>query len=237
MLEYILSPEFVQLVEQHPHYFLALATFVLLAYFFVFAGLSLCIHSIARPSRATYHYHWPQGGATHEPGSHSTGTGATAQGGTEGAPKPWEQYASKRWQESILRPIRDPSIFRKYSRVPIPKEERFRILRRDKFRCQLCGRGPDEASLHVDHKVPVAAGGRNDDANLWTLCADCNLSKSDKIMEELFDDFVSRGGAAKKPKPVDDGLRPAKSAMAESEDLEELDDQAEDELSEDELVQ
>ena len=55
---------------------------------------------------------------------------------------------------------------------------RFRVLRRDGYRCQMCGRSADDGvRLHVDHKVPVAKGGGGDDANLWTLCEPCNLGK------------------------------------------------------------
>ena len=184
MFEYILSPEFVQLVEEHPDYFFALAIFAVFACFFVLLGLSICIHAIPRPSRATYHYHWP-----------AQDTGASES--SKEKEKPWEAYGAERWAESTLKPMPDASHFRKYSRVPIPKDVRFRILRRDKFRCQLCGSNPSEASLHVDHRMPVAAGGTNDEANLWTLCSTCNLAKSDKIMEELFDDFLNRGQAKK----------------------------------------
>lgn len=180
-MEYILSPEFVQLVEEHPYYFLALTGFGLFAWLFLFVGLSLCIQALPRPSRATYHYHWP------------------AQDNAEAddlAPEkeaPWAASAAKRWEESTRKPIPDPSRLHAYTRVPIPKDVRFRILRRDKFRCQLCGCSPADGSLHVDHKMPVAAGGTNADENLWTLCESCNLAKSDKIMEELFEDFLGRG--------------------------------------------
>jgi hypothetical protein len=68
---------------------------------------------------------------------------------------------------------------------PIAKAQRFRILKRDDYRCQLCGRSPrDDASqaavvrLHVDHKIARVKGGSNDDANLWTLCEACNLGKA-----------------------------------------------------------
>jgi HNH endonuclease len=210
MINYIISPEFVQLVEEHPQYFLALAAFGLFAILFVSVGLYLCIQAIPRPNRIAYHYYWPQvARAEKNPAAESAPPTADA------AAKPWEAASTKRWEESLKRPSPDTSSFRKYSRVPIPKDARLRILRRDKFRCQLCGRAPDEVSLHVDHKMPLAAGGTNDDANLWTLCSDCNLAKSDKIMEELFDDFVLMGGPAKKGKrvnnvpetvPIEDGI-------------------------------
>lgn len=65
--------------------------------------------------------------------------------------------------------------------------QRQRILRRDMFTCQLCGaRGPragGNAVLHVDHKLPFSKGGSDDDSNLWTLCRDCNLGKSNRFID------------------------------------------------------
>lgn len=58
---------------------------------------------------------------------------------------------------------------------------RFAIFKRDKYRCQICGRNVQEHGvvLEVDHRVPRAKGGTDDPANLWTLCFDCNRGKSD----------------------------------------------------------
>jgi hypothetical protein len=69
----------------------------------------------------------------------------------------------------------------KTPREAISKSRRFDIMKRDGFRCRLCG-GTQEHGLvlHVDHKVPLAKGGSNEDDNLWTLCEYCNLGKSDK---------------------------------------------------------
>jgi hypothetical protein len=65
-------------------------------------------------------------------------------------------------------------------RVAVPKRLRFIILQRDKYRCQLCGSmASDGARLEVDHKVPVAKGGKTTPENLWTLCHPCNNGKSD----------------------------------------------------------
>jgi hypothetical protein len=58
---------------------------------------------------------------------------------------------------------------------------RFDILKRDGYQCQLCGKTRDDGvKLHVDHKTPLAKGGSNNNDNLWTLCDECNLGKSDK---------------------------------------------------------
>ena len=59
---------------------------------------------------------------------------------------------------------------------------RYDILRRDGFKCQICGiTASDGANLHVDHIVPVSKGGKTEPSNLRTLCERCNMGKSDKI--------------------------------------------------------
>lgn len=60
---------------------------------------------------------------------------------------------------------------------------RYKVLTRDRGRCQLCGRSAtDGVTLEVDHKISLAAGGPNDEDNLWTLCAECNRGKSSDCM-------------------------------------------------------
>jgi 5-methylcytosine-specific restriction endonuclease McrA len=66
------------------------------------------------------------------------------------------------------------------TRQPIGKRLRLEILKRDRFRCVNCGRTPTEAVLELDHLVPVAGGGTDDPANLFTACRDCNSGKSDR---------------------------------------------------------
>lgn len=61
---------------------------------------------------------------------------------------------------------------------------RFEIQKRDGFRCRYCGATPETTALHVDHVVPVAAGGTNDPRNLLTACAGCNLGKSAVPLDE-----------------------------------------------------
>ncbi|MCL5047269.1 MAG: HNH endonuclease [Firmicutes bacterium] len=58
---------------------------------------------------------------------------------------------------------------------------RYKIIKRDGKRCRHCGRSPqDGITLHVDHIVPISKGGKTVENNLQTLCADCNLGKSDR---------------------------------------------------------
>lgn len=59
---------------------------------------------------------------------------------------------------------------------------RYDILKRDNFRCQICGSSAqDGVKLHVDHIIPVSKGGKTIWSNLRTLCDRCNLGKSDKL--------------------------------------------------------
>lgn len=60
---------------------------------------------------------------------------------------------------------------------------RMQILRRDNYRCRMCGAaGPDGAELHVDHIQPVSLGGKTLPENLQALCKACNLGKSNTFV-------------------------------------------------------
>ena len=56
---------------------------------------------------------------------------------------------------------------------------RFQILRRDRV-CQLCGVGPKDEVLEVDHIIPRSKGGTNDPDNLQVLCTRCNRGKGNR---------------------------------------------------------
>lgn len=61
---------------------------------------------------------------------------------------------------------------------------RYEVLRRDRFRCVLCGASPAtdvHCDLHVDHIVPYSKGGKTAAENLRTVCKQCNLGKSAKL--------------------------------------------------------
>jgi 5-methylcytosine-specific restriction endonuclease McrA len=62
-------------------------------------------------------------------------------------------------------------------RDPVPQSTRYTVLKRD-GKCLLCGNGPDDAPLEVDHIVPRSKGGSNDISNLQVLCRPCNQGKS-----------------------------------------------------------
>lgn len=59
---------------------------------------------------------------------------------------------------------------------------RYEVMRRDGFRCQLCGATQaDGYKLHVDHILPVSKGGKTEICNLRTLCERCNMGKGDRL--------------------------------------------------------
>ena len=97
--------------------------------------------------------------------------------------------------------IRDlpDTIFR---RAPTPKK-RMEILKRDNYRCRICGRRPDEhvdIELNVHHIRPFGEGGVTHEENLITLCDTCHRglephyewSLYDLLGSELGEDLKSR---------------------------------------------
>jgi len=69
-------------------------------------------------------------------------------------------------------------------RRSIPDRMRYKVLKRDHFKCALCGASPatnPQCQLHVDHIVPFSRGGKTVESNLRTLCANCNIGKGSAI--------------------------------------------------------
>jgi len=66
------------------------------------------------------------------------------------------------------------------TRKPIKKSTRFNVFARDGFTCRYCGRKSDEVKLVIDHIIPVAKSGTNDEVNLITSCDECNSGKGVK---------------------------------------------------------
>lgn len=72
-----------------------------------------------------------------------------------------------------------------YQRRAMTQSLRYDILKRDHFKCVLCGRSAEDGvKLHVDHIIPVSKGGKTVPSNLRTLCEDCNFGKRDKYDAE-----------------------------------------------------
>jgi len=68
-------------------------------------------------------------------------------------------------------------------RKTLPLDVWWRVLKRDRYRCTACGASPARdagVELHVDHVRPVSKGGGDGETNLRTLCARCNVGRSDE---------------------------------------------------------
>lgn len=61
----------------------------------------------------------------------------------------------------------------------VPGSLRYNLLKKAKFRCELCGTPADQKALEVDHIIPRNKGGSDDASNLQILCYSCNASKRD----------------------------------------------------------
>lgn len=61
----------------------------------------------------------------------------------------------------------------------ISRKLRHEILKRDKYKCVLCGATAKTTVLEIDHIVARVNGGTNDVKNLRVLCYECNAGKRD----------------------------------------------------------
>jgi diadenosine tetraphosphate (Ap4A) HIT family hydrolase len=65
------------------------------------------------------------------------------------------------------------------SRKEIPGSDRYRVLSRAHFRCELCGVSAEDRALEVDHIIPKNLGGPDTLDNFQALCYVCNANKRD----------------------------------------------------------
>lgn len=114
-----------------------------------------------------------------------------------------EKRLAKRWLADVLRPQEvapagalgfrslasvDPSALK---HAPTQKH-RMRILKRDRYRCRICGRKPDEdvdIELNVHHFQPWELGGLTVDWNLLTLCRTCHKGLDPHYERDLINIF------------------------------------------------
>jgi hypothetical protein len=76
-----------------------------------------------------------------------------------------------------------------FRRAPTPKI-RMQVFTRDRRKCRICGRRPDDNSdlvLHVHHVRPWEKGGVTDPSNLITLCHTCHAGLDPHDDPSLFE--------------------------------------------------
>lgn len=63
----------------------------------------------------------------------------------------------------------------------LPFKTKVRVVRRDNYTCQHCGKHLLDNEVEFDHCIPISRGGSSDEHNLRLTCHDCNLDKSDRV--------------------------------------------------------
>lgn len=90
-----------------------------------------------------------------------------------------------RWLRSPSVRVPWPSIVRLRAYVTLPFKRitltRKNVMRRDRHRCQYCGK---RDSLTIDHVMPRSRGGRDTWENLVTACVPCNNRKGGRTPDE-----------------------------------------------------
>ena len=72
---------------------------------------------------------------------------------------------------------------------------RYNVLKRAKYRCELCGAHESQIALHVDHIIPRSKGGPDDLSNFQALCQTCNTNKraeDDTDFRGILDSYSDR---------------------------------------------
>ncbi|MDF8362570.1 HNH endonuclease [Achromobacter anxifer] len=75
-----------------------------------------------------------------------------------------------------------------FNRAPTPKL-RMQILKRDNYRCRICGRDPanhTDVELHIHHVRPWSFGGVTEESNLITLCHTCHKGLDPHFEHSLY---------------------------------------------------
>jgi 5-methylcytosine-specific restriction endonuclease McrA len=88
---------------------------------------------------------------------------------------PKKEYAYCRMIKDVLFDKRKE--IKKEERNKMTLKLRYEILKRDGFKCVLCGKTAKETRLEVDHIIPLCDGGKSVKSNLRTLCFECNRGK------------------------------------------------------------
>ena len=74
----------------------------------------------------------------------------------------------------------DPWSHRRKSTGYVPGTIRYEVLKRARYRCELCGVSAEHKALEVDHIIPRNKGGSDDASNFQALCYSCNATKRDR---------------------------------------------------------
>ena len=91
-----------------------------------------------------------------------------------------EKRKEERLQKARERLAKYPN---KNPRTLIPKKTRREVAQRCRYKCVYCGVNAQKERTQVDHRIPLALGGTNEDSNLVLACWKCNNDKGTEIWE------------------------------------------------------
>jgi hypothetical protein len=63
----------------------------------------------------------------------------------------------------------------------IPFKIKMRVVRRDNYTCQVCGKHLLDNEVEFDHIIPASKGGSSEESNIRLTCFKCNRDKNDLV--------------------------------------------------------
>ncbi len=63
----------------------------------------------------------------------------------------------------------------------IPLQVKMRVVRRDNYTCQVCGKHLLDNEVEFDHIIPISKGGSSEEHNIRLTCFKCNRDKYDRV--------------------------------------------------------
>ena len=63
----------------------------------------------------------------------------------------------------------------------IPFQVKTRVVRRDNYTCQVCGKHLLDNEVEFDHIIPISKGGSSEEHNIRLTCFKCNRDKYDRV--------------------------------------------------------
>lgn len=104
-----------------------------------------------------------------------------------------KRHTNGTWEINVRKTLNEQNIYTDTSKYIIHNREiderkkltpslRYKILKRDNYKCQICGKLLNDSKFHIDHIYPISRGGKTVEENLQATCARCNLSKGAKII-------------------------------------------------------
>ena len=84
---------------------------------------------------------------------------------------------------TLVKQLKDRFYDSKSIRHKFTTEERTNLFNKDN-KCSCCQKEFNNKKFHIDHIIPLACGGTNDESNLQLLCVGCHYEKTKNEQEE-----------------------------------------------------